>query len=740
MGPNAAALADRVAEVSRGYRLFEATNAPDGGADTAARIVATLVALDEPELAASMADAFVRAYPGVVTPEWVASFLSELRVRSVEGPAKVFLASALRRWPDHAWIRFEAAALSDVTGDVQERIKNWRRVLDAVTDDDIPTICGTAESALKALEEHPENVMVSALDPYDPVQYRQWIKANEDHSLSAYDRWSATVGSSGVGPRFSIVMPVFNPDVNFLKQALSSVVAQWYSDWELVMSDDGSENDWYGDPDIGRLVEDSRIRVIFRETNGGIAAATNAAIEESTADWIAFMDQDDLLAPDALAHVATEISDAPRARLFYSDEDSIDELGERFMPYFKPRAVRELLLGQNVINHLSVFRRELVAAVGGLRSEFDGSQDWDLSLRAIERLEDDQIVHVPHILYHWRKTSSTYSASAGTMAKTYGAGLRAVREAVQRLGAQAEIRPVAHGGWFQVALRPAHPAPLASIIIPTRDHPDLLIPCIESVLFSTRHAPFELIIVDNGTRDLEARRFLDLMAQRRDVTVVPWDRPFNFSELLNEGVRHASGEIIVSLNNDVIVYQEDWLDQLVANAQREDVGAVGARLLYADRHVQHAGVLLGVGGVAGHCFGGIGGLDPGYSGHAILNREVEAVTAAVMAVRRSIFLEHGGFDERNLPIAFNDVDFCLRLRRGGLRNLYLASVELTHLESKSRGKDDRPDRREGAAREVAYMMQTWGKDGGNLVDSIKNPNFLQSAGDRLLPIGSVAAP
>lgn len=589
------------------------------------------------------------------------------------------------------------------------------------------------EDASQPVSERLEDVTASPLDATDASQYREWIRANEDHGPAAFGRWCEAAGLDESGPTLSVMMPVYNPDIAFLREAVSSIANQWYPHWQLIMSDDGSDNAWFADAGVRRLLEDVRIRGVFRETNGGIAAATNSAIEAASAEWLVFLDQDDLLAPDALARVAEQIVRDPGVRLLYSDEDSIDESGERFLPYFKPRAVRELLLGQNVINHLSVLRRDDVMAVGGLRSEFDGSQDWDLVLRVIERLEDREIVHIPHILYHWRKTSETYSASTKTMAQTYGAGLRAVRDAVQRRGLSAEVSPVAHGSWAKVALRPSGPKPLASIIIPTRDHPELLTSCVDSVLFSTRYESFEVIIMDNGTRDTEALRFLEAAENRPRVTVIPWDRPFNFSELLNEGVRRAKGEIIVSLNNDVIVYQEDWLDQFVANAQRSDVGAVGARLLYADRHVQHGGVLLGVHAVAGHSFSGLGPSDPGYFGQAILNREVEAVTAAAMAVRRSVFLEHGGFDAENLAVAFNDVDFCLRLRRSGLRNLYLGSVEMTHLESRSRGKDDQPDRREGFGREVAFMRDTWGHDGGDLIDSIKNPNLLQREGDCLLP-------
>lgn len=725
-------LADDVVSIFSRNQPISESIAPNGGAPSAVRLTAALVRHNETASAQFVADALFRAYPGVVTPEWTAALLSELRIRGAIRPAKAFVSAAVRRWPDHASIRFEAAAFSDTVGDVNERIANWKAVLDVVTEADIATIRTTAEDMLEALETEPETIASRALDPLNSLQYMEWIRKNEDHSVSAFDRWSAAHGSTKGGPTFSIVMPVHNPDIKFLTSSLNSIVDQWYPHWELVICDDGSQNGWFGDVAVGRLLEDNRISVIFREQNGGVSAATNDAIRESVGEWITFMDQHDLLSPDALAQFSVAIADEPRAQLLYSDEDQVDEDGNRFMPYFKPRLVRELLIGQNVVNHLSVLGRAIVTQAGGFRSEFDGAQSWDLMLRVFEMLEDYEVVHVPRICYHSLASPKTIYPSESTTTPVYGAGLRAVREAVNRRGLQAAVRPCHDGSWFQVSLRPSEPWPPISIIVPTRDHPELLIPCVESALSVTRYVPFELIIMDNGTCDVEALQFLESVKLRDNVTVVPWDRPFNFSELLNEGVRRASGDIVVSLNNDVIVHQEDWLAQFAGHLQREGVGAVGARLLYADCRVQHGGVLIGLGGVAGHSYCGAEAADFGYFGQAILNREVEAVTAAVMAVRRDVFIAHGGFDEENLPIAYNDVDFCLRLRRAGMTNIQLATVELTHLESKSRGSDHRPNRRQGFAAEVDYMKRSWGRDDGSLVDRIRNPNFVQHVGDRLL--------
>ena len=733
--PSPSLLADEVVRtISSGWK-DRAAIVPDGGIVGAVQISTELVKINEFEWAGHVAEMLFWSYPGVVTPEWAASFLSELRSRAVTEPGRVFVSAALRRWPDHAWVRFEVAAFSDMAGGVGERIANWEKVLDAVSDFDIPTIRTTAELALEALQAEPEATSWRTLDPVNPLQYREWIRLNENHSPQAFDQWSAATGSTQQGPTFVIVMPIENPAIEFLRQAIESVQQQWYARWELVMCDNESQNAWFADAEIGRLLKDQRIRVENGESyqqHGGISRAINAGFNASQGEWAVFMGQADLLSPDALAHVVDEILGEPRARLVYSDEDSVDADGTRLMPHFKPRVVRELLLGQDVVGHLSVFRRDLIVEVGGLRNDLGWIPSWDLALRAFEVLEDHEILHVSRILYHKRSTPETTPSTGAQMGIAYGAGLSTVRAAVQRRGFRAEIRPVSRGDWFQVAMRPISPAPLASIIIPTRDHPEILVPCITSLLSATQYAAFEVIIMDNGTRDEAAQKFLKSVGKRSDVTIVSWDKRFNFSELLNEGVRRARGEIVVSLNNDVIVHQEDWLTQFAAHLQRDDVGAVGARLLYADRRVQHGGVSIGLGGVAGHSFCGLEATDSGYFGQALLNREVEAVTAAAMGVRRKVFMAHGGFDEKNLPIAFNDVDFCLRLRKAGLTNIQLASVELTHLESSSRGSDFRPERREAFAQEINYMKRTWGRDHGDLFDSIRNPNFAQRVGDRLL--------
>ena len=563
-------------------------------------------------------------------------------------------------------------------------------------------------------------------DARDAASYRRWMTLQEYVS-------PAEASPSAAGPLISIVMPVYEPDVDHLVAALESVRGQRYPSWQLVLCDDGSNGRWWEDERLSPLVEDERVVRVGNPSNGGIAAATNRAIGAATGTWVAFMDQDDLLAPDALSAVVDAVTADPGLRLLYSDEDSIDAAGERYGPYFKPTAIRELMLGQNVMNHLTVYSVVLLKELGGLREGLDGSQDWDLNLRALDVVTDEEIAHLPRILYHWRKTDDSFSAGEGRL-RSQRAGGAAVAEAMARRGLDGFPRPVVTGGWFQLVLRVAESAPKASIVIPTRDRPELIMGCVDAILARTRYDDYELVIVDNGTRDEDALAYLAELERRHDVAVLRCDWPFNFSRLLNEGVRAASGEVIVSLNNDVIVEQDDWLEQLVANAVRPDVGAVGARLLYADGRVQHAGVVLGVGSVAGHWYGGLAGSDPGYFGQAVLQREVEAVTGAVLAMRRALYLEVGGLDEENLSVAFNDVDLCLRLREMGLRNLYVPGVELTHLESVSRGSDDRPDTRERFQREVAYMLRRWGVDGGDLVDRIKNPNFVQREGDCLLTL------
>lgn len=711
-----------------------------GGIIVNLRLLMGALQAGQGELVDALARVFVVAFPGTITADWVTSFLSAMRERSSRPLPRALAPFARRKWPQHVGIAFEVAALEDHFGDPSQAIAAWEAVLGLTNEHVAPNIFTTARRRLRDLAKgnNGHNDLLTGLfSPMIQDEYHDWLRQREDHSIDAYRRWldqnlNEDMDTSQ-GPTFSIVMPVYQPDVTHLSAAIRSVLGQWCPNWQLVLSDDASSNQWMFDAEIALLLADPRITTVRATTNGGISAATNRALEATSGRWVAFMDQDDLLAPDALAHVVDVISKRPAARLVFSDEDHLDQQGNRCLPYFKPEIVRELLLGQNVINHFAVYARETIITMDDkpvLRAEFDGSQDWDLNLRVVEGLRDDEIVHIPRVLYHWRQTGQSFSHTRAHV--SYLAGARAVAESLKRQALVGVTRPVAGGGWFQIHLRTGEVKPRASIVIPTRDHPELISQCLASIIDFTDYPSFEIIIVDNGTRDPRALAMLHDADMNDRVTIVRVDEPFNFSRLLNSGVRAATGDVVVSLNNDVTVHQADWLNQLIANAMRPGVGAVGVRLLYPNRTVQHAGVVLGLGGVAGHSFGGLNAVDAGYFGQAILARDVEAVTGAVLAVRRDTYLAMGGFDEKNLSVAFNDVDFCLRLRERGLRNLVLASVELTHLESESRGSDAVAEREAAFRSECQFMINQWGDNQGVIIDRIKNSNFSQHFGDALL--------
>ncbi len=557
------------------------------------------------------------------------------------------------------------------------------------------------------------------------THYQRW--AREYDTLDDRDRMAirTEIVTLASHPLISVVIPVFETDPDYLRAAIGSVQAQLYDNWELCIADDASPS-----PHVWALLqeiagEDSRVRIVRRDENGHIAAATNSALALASGDYVALMDHDDLLPEHALYEVAREIAAYPETDVIYSDEDGIDAEGLRFEPYFKTDWNLDLLHGHNMVSHLGVYRRSLIAELGGMRVGYEGSQDYDLVLRAFERCGAERIRHIPAILYHWRKGQGSFSQS--WMDRCVANAKRAVGEHLARTGSEARVT-----GSPSVAqwLRVVHPlppeAPLVSVIIPSKDRAALLERCIDGVLNRTTYDNIEILIVDNGSTEQAALALLDKLAADGRVRVLHKPGVFNYPALNNEAVRHAAGEILLLLNNDVDVIDGEWLVEMVSHARRPEIGAVGAKLLYPDGRVQHAGVVVGMGGVAGHQYVGSRGDDPGYFGHLCLVRDVWAVTAACLAIRRETYLAVGGLDEQNLSVAFNDVDFCLRVAERGLRNLWTPYATLYHLESVSRGVDTDPVRHARFAREVAYMHQRW----GHLLqrDPFFNPNFTLNSG------------
>lgn len=559
-------------------------------------------------------------------------------------------------------------------------------------------------------------------------EYRTWIADND--TLTDADRTAiaAHVARMTDPPTISVIMPVYATEPRFLREAIGSVRAQLYPHWELCIADDASpgEETWAILQD--EAAHDPRIKLVRRPANGHISAASNSALALATGAYVALMDHDDLLPAHALYEIAAELQDHPDAELIYSDEDKIDEEGQRFDPHFKADWNPELLLGQNLVKHLCVVSRPVIERIGGFREGFEGSQDYDLVLRLAEVVPPARIRHVPDILYHWRQRTSAQSFSETELDRCLDAARRAVEEHLARTGALgAKVEPLPNAPAYLAVKRPiVQPAPLVSVIVPTRDRAGLLKRCVAGVLEQTDYAPLELIIVDNDSVEPETFALFRKLEADPRVRVLPAPGPFNYSAINNRAVAQARGDILLLLNNDVAVIEPGWLSAMVAQVQRPEVGAVGARLLYADGRVQHGGVILGVGGggnphVAGHLLAGARSVDKSYFNHLRLARNVSAVTAACLAVRKSVFLEAGGFDEQDLAVAFNDVDLCLKIGATGLQLIWTPLATLYHLESASRGADTEPVAANRFRREIEVMRRRWGPVLDN--DPFYGPNF-----------------
>ncbi|MDX2235633.1 MAG: glycosyltransferase family 2 protein [Hyphomonadaceae bacterium] len=551
------------------------------------------------------------------------------------------------------------------------------------------------------------------------AEYHAWLQRFEPAPTADDERIAAYFGDGRGAPTFTVVMTAYNSDPATLEAAVESVVGQRYRHWRLVAVDDGSPTDapaamlerWAG--------EDDRITVRRLSQNKGIAGATNAGLADAAGEWIAFLDHDDMLAPDALALVAAAICARPDARIVYTDEDKIDAVGRRSDPYFKPGWNRELFYAQNYLNHLTVIRRDLIEAAGGLRPDFDGSQDYDLLLRCIEQVSDDAIVHVPFVAYHWRFTDAraNYSMTHGARARL--AALRALDDHFSRTGVDAQATPVSDTPYWRAQWRA--PTPLVSLIIPTRDRLDLVRQAVDSIQAARGAYPdFEILIADNESADPATLATFRAWEAAGTARIIAAPGPFNFSRINNIAAEAARGEILGFVNNDVKVRTPEWLAEMTSHFARADVAAVGAKLLYGDGRVQHAGVVTGIGGVAGHVWKRRDGAERGPFSHLVLPREVSAVTAACMLVRSGAFRDVGGFDEDQLAVAFNDVDLCLRLRAKGWRIVWTPFAVLDHFESASRGVESGARKARFDA-EFAAMTTRWGAT--LAADPYYNPNL-----------------
>ncbi|MGE4372717.1 MAG: glycosyltransferase [Xanthobacter sp.] len=536
--------------------------------------------------------------------------------------------------------------------------------------------------------------------------YTAWLRRyavlDDTHRAAMRDE----IASWENAPTISIVIPVYNPNLEWLQAAIDSVTRQIYPHWEICMADDCS-TDPQVRPFLSRLAEqDSRVKLTLRERNGHISAASNSAMELASGSWMALLDQDDLLPEDALFYVARAIHRDPALQFIYSDEDKIRENGTRFDPSFKPNWNLDLLRAQNIVSHLGVYRLDRVREIGGFREGFEGAQDHDLVLRLTEQLNPSQIHHIPRVLYHWRAHHKSTAKTVSNKDYASLAGQKALTGHLARVGIAGHVE-ILTSGVYRVHYALPETPPQVTLIIPTRNGLALVRQCIESILKKTLYPNYDIILVDNNSDDPEALRYFSELNKNPNIRVLRDERPFNYSAINNNAVAHAEGTYVALINNDIEVISPEWLNEMIGFAIQPEVGVVGARLWYPDNRLQHGGVILGLGGVAGHAHKFLRRKSNGYLKRGILPQSLSAVTAACFVVRKSIYQDVGGLDAEHLKVAFNDVDFCLRVREAGYRNVWTPYAELYHHESASRGSEDTPEKQARFRSEMDYMMTRW---------------------------------
>lgn len=533
----------------------------------------------------------------------------------------------------------------------------------------------------------------------DDVDYKEWY---ENHRVLEKDLEEQKNVHFFKEPLISIIVPIYNTPITFLRQMIDSVQQQSYEKWELCIGNASPEKQ-----EIRQVLEeyksDKRIKEIAIPENKGIAENTNKAMTISEGEFIGLLDHDDLLAPNALYEVVKALNENNLAEVVYTDEDKVTaDLEEHFRPHFKPDFNLDLLRSNNYICHFFVASRDLIKRVGGFRPEFNGAQDYDLILRCTEQAK--QIVHIPKILYHWRVHKASTADNPASKMYAFDAGKRAIEEHLVRCRTKGTVQHTKDLGFYRVKYEVCG-EPLVSLIIPNKDQSEALKKCLDSIREKTSYRNYEIIIVENNSEEPETFAFYKKIAGEK-IKIVTWEGEFNYSAINNFGVRHARGDYLLLLNNDVEIINGDWLTEMLSHCQRKEVGIVGAKLYYPDNTIQHAGIIIGIGGVAGSVFVGLPRAFSGYLHKASIQLDLSAVTAACMLVKRSVFEQVGGLEEK-LKVAFNDVDFCLRVREKGYLVVYDPYAELYHYESKTRGAEDTKEKIRRFQTEIEYMRSHW---------------------------------
>ncbi len=508
---------------------------------------------------------------------------------------------------------------------------------------------------------------------------------------------------------FSVVVPAYRTPVLFLKQMIESLLAQTYANWELCIANASPDDEEMQKVLADYAAKDSRIRFRNLKENLGIAGNTNVALQMAGGEFVGLLDHDDLLAPNALFEIALALEKHPEADAVYTDEDKVTtELDEHFQPHLKPDFSLDLLRSNNYICHFFLARRSVIEEVGGFRKEFDGAQDYDFIFRCVEKARE--ILHIPEILYHWRTHKASTADNPASKMYAFDAGKRAIEAHLERTGTKGEVSHTPDLGFYRVKY-PVQGEPLISIIIPNKDEKETLETCLDSIRKST-YRNYEILIVENNSTTEEIFRYYKELSDEENVRLLRWKKEFNYAAINNYAASHAKGDYLLFLNNDVKAITPDWIEELLSVCQRPEVGAAGAKLIYPDDTIQHAGCVIGMGGIAGHMFVDMPADRTGYLHKASILQDMSAVTAACMMMKREAFDRAGGFTEE-LAVAFNDVDLCLKVRREGYLIVYDPYAQLYHMESKTRGAEDSKEKVQRFQTEIEYMRCHW-------IDILKN--------------------
>ena len=540
------------------------------------------------------------------------------------------------------------------------------------------------------------NIQTKSLN--EKLSYGRWIELNEVENLQT--------DTLNFNPLVSIITPTYNTDKKYLVEMIESTLKQSYTNWEFCIADDASINK--ETIEVLKKYESKyeNIKVVYRKTNGHISNASNSALAIASGEYIVLLDHDDTLAPNALYEMVKKLNENRELKLIYSDEDKIDENSKRYKPHFKSGWNPDMFYSQNYICHLVFLEKRIVDKIEGFRVGYEGSQDYDLLLRYIEKIEDKEIARVEKILYHWRAIKGSTALNGDEKSYAHESGLSALKDFFRKKDEEIIVESGLLPNTYKVNY-PIINLPLVSLLIPTRDGYNILHKCVDSILKQTKYSNYEIIILDNETTCKKTLKYFQKIIKHDNISILEYHHPFNYSAINNYGVKYAKGEIVGLINNDVEVISDNWLTEMVSHAVRDGVGAVGAKLYYDNDTIQHAGVVLGIGGVAGHSHKYFDKYEKGYFSRLKIVQNYSAVTGACLIVKKELFEEVGGLNEKDLKVAFNDVDFCLKLLEKGYRNIWTPYVELYHHESISRGPENNPQKVKRFNEEVAYMKTRW---------------------------------